>query len=83
MLSVKSIAPRMKIFARARNLADSRILLKEGVLTAMPETIESSFFLGHAILLHMGVSEKSIERLLDEMRANQYDMLDLQISDKQ
>jgi hypothetical protein len=31
----------------------------------------------------MGVSEKSIERLLDEMRANQYDMLDLQISDKQ
>jgi voltage-gated potassium channel Kch len=83
VLSVKSIAPRMKIFARARNLADSRILLKEGVLTAMPETIESSFFLGHAILLHMGVSEKSIERLLDEMRANQYDMLDLQISDKQ
>lgn len=83
VLSVKTIAPRMKIFARARNLSDSRLLLKEGVLTAMPETIESSFFLGHAILLHMGVSEKSIDSLLNEMRANQYDMLDLQISDKQ
>jgi hypothetical protein len=71
------------LFARARNLSDSRVLLKEGVMTAMPETIESSFFLGHAILQHMGVSEKSIDSLLTQMRLNQYDMLDLQISDKQ
>lgn len=42
--AIKSIAPRMKIFARARNLADSRVLLKDGVFAATPETIESSFF---------------------------------------
>lgn len=83
VLTIKSLTPRMKIFARARNLSDSRVLLKEGVMTAMPETIESSFFLGHAILQHMGVSEKSIDSLLTQMRLNQYDMLDLQISDKQ
>ena len=41
ILTVKSIAPRVKIFARARNLADSQMLMREGVETALPETIES------------------------------------------
>lgn len=81
ILSVKSIAPRMKIFARARNLADSQILLREGVATAMPETIESSFFLGVSLLDHLGYSERELEKLLCDMRADNYAALGTPISD--
>lgn len=81
ILSVKSIAPRMKIFARARNLADSQILLREGVATAMPETIESSFFLGVSLLDHLGCSERELEKLLCDMRADNYAALGTPISD--
>ena len=70
--AVKSIAPRMKIFARARNLADSRILLKDGVFSATPETIESSFFLGRSVLNHLGTSDIKIKQLLSQMRTDNY-----------
>lgn len=75
VLTVKSIAPRVKIFARARNLADSKMLIKEGVCEALPETMESSFFLGSGVLEHLGVSGAKIDRMLSEMRANNYEKL--------
>lgn len=81
--AIKSIAPRMKIFARARNLADSKILLKDGVFKAMPETIESSFFLGRSVLNHLGASDQKIKALLSEMRTDDYAELDSSLSDKQ
>lgn len=81
--AIKTIAPRAKIFARARNLADSKVLLKDGCYAAMPETIESSFFLGRSVLNHLGASDVQIRRLLDNMRRNDYAELDPQISDKQ
>ncbi len=81
--AIKSIAPRMKIFARARNLADSRVLLKDGVFAATPETIESSFFLGRSVLDHLGASDSEITKMLSEMRDDNYMELASQISDKQ
>lgn len=81
--AIKTIAPRAKIFARARNLADSKVLLKDGCYAAMPETIESSFFLGRSVLNHLGASDIQIRRLLNDMRTNDYAELDPQISDKQ
>lgn len=81
--TIKSIAPRAKVFARARNLADSQMLVREGVTTAMPETIESSFFLGHSVLMHIGIDERDIESLLQDMRSNNYAALSTVISDKQ
>ena len=83
ILTIKSIAPRIKIFARARNLADSKILSAEGVDVAMPETIESSFFIGYSVLSHVGVHENDIHALLDDMRDNDYAALSTVISDKQ
>ena len=80
--TIKSIAPRMKIFARARNLSDSKILLKDGCYTAMPETIESSFFLGRRVLNHLGTSDQDIKELLVYMRDNNYAELADQIPDK-
>ena len=81
--AVKSIAPRMKIFARARNLADSRVLLKDGAFAATPETIESSFFLGRSVLNHLGTSDAKIKEMLSEMRTDNYAEISSQISDKQ
>lgn len=83
ILTIKSIAPRMKIFARARNLADSQMLRNEGVEVAMPETIESSFFLGYSVLEYMGISERKIESLLCDMRSDDYAALAQVISDKE
>ena len=83
VLTVRGVAPKVKIFARARNLADSKALLKLGVAEAQPETIESSFFLGCGVLTHLGISENKIDNLLDEMRADNYALIDTPVSDAQ
>ena len=80
--AIKSVVPRMKIFARARNLADSQILLSEGTEVVLPETIESSFLLGYSVLGCLGVSERKLENLLADMRADNYAALAQVISDK-
>lgn len=80
ILTIKSIAPRVKIFARARNLADSKLLLKDGATQACPETIESSFFLGCGLLSHLGVSDKAMSQLLDKLRADNYAALDYDVT---
>ena len=82
VLTVKSIAPRVKIFARARNLADSQMLMREGVVSALPETIESSFMLGQGVLNHIGIPDAQINDLLSEMRHNNYSALSTVISDE-
>ena len=81
VLTVRGVAPKVKIFARARNLADSKALVKLGVAEAQPETIESSFFLGYGVLSHLGISENKIDNLLDEMRADNYALIDTPVSD--
>ena len=83
VLTVKTVTPRVKIFARARNLDDSKVLLKEGVMTALPETIESTFFLGYGVLSHLGVSEYKIDEMLSRLRRDNYSALTKMISDKQ
>ena len=82
IIMAKSIAPRVAIFARARTLADSQILLQEKINAATPETIESSFFLGYSVLDYLGVSETDIAELLEDMRANNYMALSTVISEK-
>jgi CPA2 family monovalent cation:H+ antiporter-2 len=74
--AVKSVAPRAKIFARARNLAESKILLAEGVKEAFPETVESSFLLGQGVLANVGVSVNKIEKILSDMRMDHYAKLE-------
>lgn len=80
ILTVRSLAPRVKIFARARNLSDAKMLIRDGALCALPETIESSFFLGHDVLMHMGISDKKIEELLTQLRSNNYAALNKPVS---
>ena len=80
--TVRNIAPRVKIFARARNLADTHELLKLNVTEALPETIESSFMLGSGVLSHLGVPDSKIAALLDTMRADNYSGIDGTIADR-
>ena len=81
--TIQSIAPRVKIFARARNLADAQMFLSDGVDVSLPETIESSFLLGASVLECIGVRERYVNNLLSQMRSNNYAALANVISDKQ
>jgi len=76
VLTVKTIAPRIKIFARARNLADCKVLRKHGVDDALPETIETAFSLGTDVLQHMKVSYVKIHGVLEQLRSDNYAALD-------
>ena len=82
VLSVRSISPRVKIFARARNLPESRTLLREGAQEVWPETIESSLMLARGVLGQLGVSESAIADLVSEMRTDNYSELDNAIADR-
>ncbi len=82
VLTIRGIAPKVKIFARARNLCESRALTNEGVEEAWPETVESSLMLAHGVLEKLGVSDEIISRTLQEMRSENYSKLDNAIADK-
>ena len=76
VLTVKSIAPHVKIFARARNLADCKVLRKYGVFSALPETIETAFSLGCGVLEHMKVSDAKVYSVLRSLREDNYAKID-------
>ncbi|MDR2412968.1 MAG: cation:proton antiporter [Rickettsiales bacterium] len=70
--AIRAIAPRVKIFARARNMEETKTLISEGAIEALPETVESSFMLGQSVLANIGVSEGKIEQILSEIREEYY-----------
>lgn len=82
VLTVKSIAPKVKIFARARNLTESRVLIKEGVQEVWPETIESSLMLARGVLGQLGIADDVVSKLLNEMRLENYSELDNALTDQ-
>jgi len=74
--AAKRIAPKTKIFARARNLQESKILIGEGAKVALPETIESSFLLAREVMTEMGVDDKDVKKIMTELRKNNYGMIE-------
>ena len=70
--TLQSIAPRMKIFARAHNLKSSRELIKMGVKSATPEIIESSFIVGSKVMEGLGLSKAKINALMEYLRSDEY-----------
>ena len=70
--TLHSMAPRVKIFARAHNLETSQILMSMGVKNATPEIIESSFILGGDLMQSLGLSKTKINELTENLRANGY-----------
>ncbi|MBO4582769.1 MAG: cation:proton antiporter [Alphaproteobacteria bacterium] len=82
VLTIKAISPKVKIFARARNLPESRALIRDGAEEAWPETVESSLMLAHGVLEKLGVSDDVISHILQEMRDANYSELDNAITDR-
>ncbi len=76
LLTVKSIAPRVRIFARARNLDECRVLRKHGAFSAMPETIESAVVLGCRALQNMDISDAKLNVALKKLREDDYSGLE-------
>jgi Kef-type K+ transport system membrane component KefB/voltage-gated potassium channel Kch len=74
--AAKRVAPSVRIFARARNLSESKELVEEGARVALPETIESSFLLGRGVLEDFGVGEKDIQAVMSRLRRDNYEMID-------
>lgn len=70
--AMKSVSPRVKIYARSRNLTEADALVKQGVAVALPETIESSFVLGQEVMLRLGVPEAEIASMLENLRRDSY-----------
>ncbi|MDR0319779.1 MAG: cation:proton antiporter [Rickettsiales bacterium] len=70
--AMKAASPRVKIFARSRNLMEADALIKQGVAVALPETIESSFVLGQEVLIKLGVPEAEINSMLEHLRRDSY-----------
>ena len=70
--TVHTIAPHMKIFARAHSLKSSKELLNVGVKFATPEIIESSFILGSAVLANVGLPQSKIDSLVEFLREDGY-----------
>ena len=75
ILSVRSVVPHVKIYARTRNLGDTQNILRLNITQAFPETIESAFWLGYGVLSQLGVSREEVRDMLHDMRANGYEKL--------
>lgn len=70
--TLRSMSPRIKIFARAHNLKSANDLIQMGVKSATPEIIESSFIVGEKLMAGLGLSHAKINALTDDLRANNY-----------
>jgi len=74
--AARGVAPRIRIFARARNMSEANLLTAEGAKLALPETIESSFMLGAQVLENLGRTPVDINKILNDLRADNYKKLD-------
>lgn len=70
--TLRTMSPKIKIFARAHNLQSAKDLMTMGVKTAMPEIIESSFILGAQLLYGLGLSKVKINSLMEKLRTDNY-----------
>ncbi len=70
--TLHSIAPKMKVFARAHSLKTSQDLIALGAKSATPEIIESSFILGENLMSSLGLSRNKINALTESLRENNY-----------
>lgn len=70
--TLHSIAPKMKVFARAHSLKTSQDLISLGAKSATPEIIESSFILGENLMTSLGLSKNKINSLTESLRENNY-----------
>lgn len=75
---IKNTYPGVKIFARAKDMATKKMLVRHGANWAMPETMEGSLRMGAETLLAMDVPEEKVADLLASLRKDDYSILESQ-----
>jgi len=64
--------PALHIVARAHDREHGRSLMNAGASSIVPETLEASLQLGHAVLRTAGAPDEDIDRLLARLRDQDY-----------
>lgn len=73
--AVRQVAPKVKIFVRARDVAHVRLLEKNEIVRAVPEAMEGSLQLGALILRDFEVPEEDQKQIIDAHRNDLYEHL--------
>lgn len=72
---IRSLAPRVIIVARARDLETSTALLRAGADKAFPEALEASLRLGAEALESLGIAREDTEELMRGVRRTGYSLV--------
>jgi CPA2 family monovalent cation:H+ antiporter-2 len=64
--------PDLHIVVRAHDTEHSRSLLEAGASSVVPEALEASLQLGHAVLRTAGTPDQEIDRIIGQLRAQDY-----------
>ncbi|MFO1039245.1 MAG: monovalent cation:proton antiporter-2 (CPA2) family protein [Geminicoccaceae bacterium] len=68
VMVARSSWPHVKVYARARDIAQSRRLRIAGAAFAGPETIEATLQLGEALLAGLGMPDEAVTRVIHQWR---------------
>ena len=71
----RALNPRIHIIARTRYVVEMPELTRLGADVVIPEEFETSIEIFARVLAHYGVPRGDIERLVEEIRGSQYEML--------
>lgn len=74
--AAKAIKPSILIVARARDAAHAAELMRLGATATIPDVIEGSLHVAHALLTHIGVPEDAAQRLINQQRAHEAHMIE-------
>jgi glutathione-regulated potassium-efflux system protein KefB len=72
---IRSLAPRVSIVARARDLETSSALLRAGADKAFPEALEASLRLGAEALESLGIAREDTDELMRGVRRAGYSLV--------
>ncbi|HEY8963876.1 MAG TPA: cation:proton antiporter [Alphaproteobacteria bacterium] len=72
----RELKPGLLIVARARDGAHAAELTHLGATATIPDVIEGSLHVAHALLTHIGVPEDTAQRLINQQRAHEAHMIE-------
>jgi monovalent cation:proton antiporter-2 (CPA2) family protein len=70
--SLRNFHPDVPLHVRVHDLAERQAMHELGVADAVPETVEASLGLGHAVLESVGTAADDLEMLVRSLRQDEY-----------
>jgi len=78
---IRSLAPAVRILARARDEVHAVALRRAGADAVIPETLESGLQLAGSTLEHFGLAEETIHQLLESERVRRIERMQMPLPD--